>query len=295
MRPVLLSGLRKSTVGRFLSMNDVIRVYVGSVHSHRLLVEVLAWSIRRHASRPVEIHPIGDLLHGEMPMPRDPKNRPATPFSFQRFAVPMLAGYQGRAIYMDSDKVVLSDIARLFDAPMYGMRLLCRRKGGPDYDNSRVRSSMMLLNCGRLDWSPGKIAQDLDEGRYSYGDLMSLKSIRLKGSCSRHWNSLDLYEPGHTCLLHFTRKETQPWLCRYHPHPEPWFEALFSGLDAGAVSAESIEYSLKGGFVRPSLQWQVEQRVASPAAVPERFHAADEEFYEFCRRNKFNNLDGDYR
>ena len=273
----------------------VIRVYVGSVHSHKLLVDVLAWSIRRHTRRELEIYPIGELQPQGAPMPKKPENRPATPFSFQRFAVPELAGFKGRAIYTDSDQLVLRDIAELFDRPMYGMKLQRRSRGGPDGRTGGHASSVMLLDCDKLDWRLQQIADDLDAGRYSYKSLMSLRNLWLKGSFPRHWNSLDHYEAEHTGLLHYTRRATQPWLARSHPHGHLWFEALYSGLDAGQVQMTTVESTVEQGYARPSLLWQVQQRLTTPEQIPSSFDAADEAFYEHCRANQFNNLDGDYR
>lgn len=272
-----------------------IRVYVGSVHSHQLLVDVLAWSIRRHASRQVDVYSIGELLPGGVPMPKKPENRPATPFSFQRFAVPQLAGYDGRAIYVDSDQLVLRDIAELFDRPLHGMRLQRRTRSGPDGKARRRASSVMLLDCARLGWDTQKIADELDAGRYDYEQLMQLRMLWLKGSFPRHWNSFDFYEPGKTGLLHYTKRRTQPWLSRDHAHGAVWFEALYAGLDAGEVKIDAVEAACRQGYVRPSLLWQVEHRLTDSSKVPASFHEADEAFYEHCRVNQFNNLDGDYR
>lgn len=272
-----------------------LRVYVGSVSSHQLLVEVLAWSIRRHTRRPVELHSIGALMPQGFPMPAKPENRPATPFSFQRFAVPALAGHQGRALYLDSDQLVLRDLAELFDRPMYGMKLQRRSADGPDGPVRDRASSVMLLDCARLDWEPQKITDDLDRGRYSYRRLMWLRTVWLKGSFPRYWNSFDLLEPGRTGLLHYTLRATQPWLARDHRHGDAWFEALFSGIDAGEVKRETVEEACARGYARPSLLWQLAHREVRAQAVPPSLHEADAAFYEHCRVNQFNNLDGDYR
>lgn len=276
---------------------EPLRVYVGAVHSHRLLFEVLRWSIRRHASRPVEVQSIGELIGDGLVLPQRPENRPGTPFSFHRFAVPMLAGWRSRAIYVDSDQLVLRDIAELYDRPMrFGARVLRRIGRGPDGATGMRASSVMLLQCDRLrDWSPQRIADDLDAGRYSYEALMKLRPIWLKGSFPRHWNSFDHYEPGRTGLLHYTGKSRQPWLRRGHPFESFWFEALYSGLDAGEISQEAIDFSLENGYVRPSLAWQTQQRETDSNRVPAELHAADEAFLEYCRQHSFNNLDGDYR
>lgn len=277
--------------------SDPIRVFVGAVHSHRLLFEVLRWSVQRHTRRPVEVLSLGELIGDQLVLPKRPENRPGTPFSFQRFAVPMLAGWRGRAIYVDSDQLVLRDIAELHDRPMpLGLRVLRRAARGPDGGTGMRASSVMLMDCGRLrDWSPQQIADDLDAGRYSYEDLMKLRPIWLKARFSRQWNSFDHYEPGRTGLIHYTGKSSQPWLRRGHPHESLWFEALYSGLDAGTVTQEAIDYSLANGYVRPSLAWQTAHRETDSRRVPEELHAADEAFLEYCRQLSFNNLDGDYR
>ena len=277
--------------------SEPIRVFVGAAHSHRLFVEVLRWSIQRHSSRKVEVVSIGELLGHSLVMPKRPENLPGTPFSFQRFAVPMLAGWQGRAIYLDSDKVVLRDIAQLYERPMrFGQKVLRRTASGPDGRVKMRSSSVMLMDCSRLQqWSPQRIADELDAGKYSYVDLMKLKPIWLKGSLPRGWNSLDYYEPGNTSLVHYTKKATQPWLCRGHPFESLWFEALYSGLDAGAVSQDAIDFSLEHGYVRPSLAWQVAHREMDSRRAPAELHAADQAFLDHCAQYAFNNLDGDYR
>lgn len=277
---------------------ESLRIFVGAVHSHRLLFEVLRWSVRRHTQRPVEVHSIGELLGADdLVLPQRAENRPGTPFSFHRFAVPMLAGWRGRAIYCDSDQLVLRDIAELHDLPMrFGARVLRRVWRGPDGKSGMRASSVMLLDCERLaGWTLRKIADDLDEGRYSYEGLMKLAPIRLKGSFSRHWNAFDHCEPGRTGLLHYTSKPRQPWLARAHPFESYWFEALYSGLEAGEVSQEAVDFSLAERYVRPSLAWQIERREIDSTRVPSELHAADAAFVEHCRQHSFNNLDGDYR
>lgn len=277
--------------------SETIRVFVGAVHSHRLFVEVLRWSIQRHSRRAVEVLSIGELLGDSMVMPKRPENLPATPFSFQRFAVPMLAGFRGRAIYVDSDAVVLRDIEHLYEQPMhFGKKVLRRTAVGPDGRMKALASSVMLMDCKRLqNWTPQRIADALDRGQYSYVDLMKLKPIWLKGSMPQGWNSLDSHDPNTTSLVHYTRKATQPWICRGHPFEALWFEALYSGLDSGAVSRDAIDFSLENAYVRPSLAWQISNRELDSKRVPEGLHAADQAFLDHCGRYGFNNLDGDYR
>ena len=81
---------------------------------------VLEYSLRAHASQPVEIT--------WMRLSRDPASpfysAPgkgwqtggwSTPFSPFRFLVPALCGFKGRAIYCDSDLIFMTDIAELWE------------------------------------------------------------------------------------------------------------------------------------------------------------------------------------
>src|SRR5689334_22832572 len=127
-----------------------IRVYVGSQEAQMLAVKVLEFSIRRQASLPVEVFPLHHTQI-EFPLPKDVRNRPRTPFSFQRFYIPALAGFQGRAIYLDSDMQVFRDIRELWTLPFEGADLLAVRE--PGESGRRPQFSVMLLDCDALAWN----------------------------------------------------------------------------------------------------------------------------------------------
>ena len=127
-----------------LTIESPIRIYVGSQEEQMLAVKVLEYSIRRHTSmttRVVPLHRAGIAF----PMPRDAKNQPRTPFSFQRFAIPMLSGYRGRAIYLDSDMMVFRDIRQLWTMPFDGADLLAAK--ARDETDRRPQFSVMLLDA----------------------------------------------------------------------------------------------------------------------------------------------------
>jgi hypothetical protein len=96
----------------------MIRLFVGCAANHEDLESqaVLEWSIRKHASEPVEIT--------WMRLSRDPASpwsgwateRWATPFSGFRWAIPEVCGFEGRAIYCDSDVIFMADVAELVAA-----------------------------------------------------------------------------------------------------------------------------------------------------------------------------------
>src|SRR3954451_5303347 len=96
-----------ATPARVAPANPTLRIFVGTDDSQIVAHEVLEYSIRKHTSRPVEFVPMHNI---DLPLPRDPAQRPRTGFSFYRFLIPSLCGFKGRAIYLDADMLVLSDI-----------------------------------------------------------------------------------------------------------------------------------------------------------------------------------------
>jgi lipopolysaccharide biosynthesis glycosyltransferase len=101
--------------------DETIRIFVGADRSQKLAIDVLEYSIRRHTQARVQIIPMVDLA---VPEPKDPRNWQRTGFSYSRFCIPKLAGYSGKAIYMDADMQVFKDITRLWELPLNGAKVL---------------------------------------------------------------------------------------------------------------------------------------------------------------------------
>lgn len=106
---------------------EVIKVFVGCDPNNCDLEQmmVLDYSIHKHTAAPVEII--------WMQLSRDPDSywysnpetgegwdtsKWATPFSGFRWVIPEYCDYSGRAIYMDADVVILSDLAALWQHPI---------------------------------------------------------------------------------------------------------------------------------------------------------------------------------
>lgn len=83
-----------------------MRIFIGTDPRQPVAWVVLANSIARHSSIPVEITP---LVLKQLPITR----RGLTEFTFSRFLVPWLCRFQGRALFLDADMVVTGDIAEL--------------------------------------------------------------------------------------------------------------------------------------------------------------------------------------
>lgn len=88
----------------------MITVFVGYDTRETVAFHVCANSIIRQASEPVSIVPLAlNLLNDYSETHTDGSNT----FTYSRFLVPHLMQYQGRAIYLDGDMVLLDDIAKL--------------------------------------------------------------------------------------------------------------------------------------------------------------------------------------
>jgi hypothetical protein len=88
----------------------LITVFIGYDPDEAIAFHVCANSIIRHATQPINIVPLAlNLVNDYTETHTDGSNA----FTYLRFLVPYLMDYQGHAIYIDGDMVVLDDIAKL--------------------------------------------------------------------------------------------------------------------------------------------------------------------------------------
>lgn len=237
---------------------EVARVFIGTDPSQEIACRLLQRSMRRHAS--IEI--VFDTMAGvHFPFPKDARNQPRTEFSFNRFAIPKLAGHHGRALYVDADMLVFRDLREIWSVSFGEATVL----HAPSSTPARPKQfSVMLLDCDRLRWNPAEVVAGLDEGRYSYDELVNEIGLEpaacMQARLPIEWNSLDHYEPGRTGLLHYTHIQTQPWVYARHPHGDVWVEALREAIDAGEIGAAEVDAAIRSGFARPSLAMQLRTR-----------------------------------
>jgi len=244
-----------------LHVEAPIRVYVGTTASQELAFQVLAHSIRRHASMSVEIIPMRDL---PVPIPKRPECRPRTPFSFSRFLIPALAGYRGRAVYLDADMLVFADIASLWQTSLNGADVLYIEQ--PVASARPDQFSVLLMNCETLRWNIEGIVRGLDDRRYAYEDLLHgfcvVPHERLAAGLPPSWNSLERYRAGETSLLHYTDMHRQPWVSLDNPRGHLWIAELIRAVREGRIPEALVEAEVRVGHVRPSLLEQVRRRRA---------------------------------
>jgi hypothetical protein len=229
-----------------------IRIFVGADRSQMLAAKVLEYSIKKHASMSVTVEPLCDI---PVPLPKNPKDYPRTGFSFARFLIPGLCNYKGRAIYLDADMLVFADVARLWTLPLDEADILCAEQ---PTDTGRVRQySVMLMNCSNLRWSIEDVVAGFDQGKYDYAKLMYdfciVPSDRIAPVLPYEWNSLEFYEQGKTCLLHYTDMPTQPWVSFRNQNAAIWYRALKEAIAEGFISHGELYREVERGHVSPDL------------------------------------------
>lgn len=260
-----------------LDVDSPIRIYVGSLEEQMLAVKVLEYSIRKHASMTVAVLPLHQAPL-KTPNPRDAKNAPRTPFSFQRFLIPALAQHRGRAIYLDSDMQLFADIRQLWVTPFAGADLLAASK--PDDSERRPQFSVMLLDCESLGWEIERIVEQLDRGELSYEQLMFEMRVakNIRASIDPRWNSLEHFEPDRTALLHYTDMATQPWVSRDNPLGHLWTRDLIDAVNGGYIEIDFVRKHVELGYVRPSLFYQVVHQIESCSSLSPKAVALDDSF-----------------
>jgi lipopolysaccharide biosynthesis glycosyltransferase len=256
-------------------MSEPVRVYVGTDKSQFLAVKVLEHSIKRHTDLNVEVYPMLEL---PIKKPQNPINWQRTGFSFSRFCIPELAGYSGKALYLDADMLVFKDIASLWNIPFDGAKVVIQEDIPSEHEKThkklgapekRIKQcSVMLLDCERLDWKIENIIDELDQGKYCYENLMYELCIINEASDIKYgipfkWNSLEHYDRD-TCLIHYTDMATQPWVSCDNQYGYFWFNELRLMLQDGSTTWQEILKEIDLGHFRPSLLRDIKYRHLIP-------------------------------
>jgi hypothetical protein len=193
----------------------MIRVFIGYDPREAVAYGVLAHSIHRRASQPVSIAPVMlSQLGGVYRRDRSPLQ--STDFSFSRFLTPWLCGYQGWAIFMDCDMLMLDDVAKLWALrdERYAVQVVKHEHvpkeevkflGAAQTRYARKNwSSVMLMNCARChaltpDYVNSATGLELHQFKWLGGD----DGI---GALPARWNHLvgfDAPRPD-AALVHYT-------------------------------------------------------------------------------------------
>ena len=196
-------------------MTSPIRVFIGFDPREDVAFSVLAHSIHRNASHPVAITPVMLSQLGQVyRRARNPLQ--STEFSFSRFLTPYLCGYEGWAVFMDCDMLVLDDIAKLWELrdERYAVQVV-KHVHVPKEDvkflgavqtkyEKKNWSSVMLMNCVKCRaLTPEYVNQatGLELHQFKW-----LGNDALIGELPNRWNHLVGYDAPRrdAALVHYT-------------------------------------------------------------------------------------------
>lgn len=244
----------------FAPLIEPLRIFIGTDHDQIVAQRVLEYSIRKHASIPVEVTAMIDL---DIRLPKDPQNQPRTNFSYYRWKIPELCGYRGRAVYMDADMLVFGDVAELAKLDFDGAEVLCSAPERPDQWKNSARYfghknlAVMVIDCERAKWRVDDIIDSLDRHEFTYeqlfGEVCITDPARVHERVPATWNELERFSE-HTRLLHYTVVPTQPWKNDKNALGDIWLESYREAVEAGAVPPEEVDEAVRRGAVKASLR-----------------------------------------
>lgn len=174
----------------------MIRVFIGSHKRFERVEPVIEYSILKHASEPVEINIVRPEYYGF-------EDSGCTGFSKIRYEIPKICNYEGFAIYLDVDMILMSDIKELWEQRHYEKDVVMR-------DGS---TEVAVFNCKNKKFNP----------------------LRYLGSL---WNCEDYNYPNWKIedakLIHFTDLKSQPWFggTKYPELAQLWFDMEKEAIEA---------------------------------------------------------------
>ena len=185
----------------------MLRIFIGIDERQPIAYHVLVSSIQRRSSKPVAITP---LILDQLPI----KRRGLTSFTFSRYLVPYLCNYEGQALFIDSDMLILGDVAELFDSQSGSSVDIVPFAGNFAFE----RPSVMLFNCAEC--------RDLTPELIETGNPQDFSWAKSIGHLSADWNHLVGYAPYNpdAKLIHYTQGVPGYKECRRCDYAQEWFD-----------------------------------------------------------------------
>ncbi|NEO61992.1 MAG: glycosyl transferase, partial [Moorea sp. SIO4G2] len=233
-----------------------VRVFIGSGEASLVERKVSIYSLRKHSRRELDIYVFNGthnaIEHNDdqpylAPMSLRVKYRNTTEFSLYRYLIPQLCNYQGKAIYIDSDTICLTDIGELFETPLNGCDFLAKRAYSTE-GKDLWGLSVMLIDCQKSNFDLETYYDEIEQGLYSYPDLARMSPAFLAhhhyqiGELDPLWNVFDYYD-NDTKLIHYTNLYTQPWKSHNHPYGDLWFQYFNEARECGFITKNDIDLS----------------------------------------------------
>ena len=229
-----------------------LSIYIGTEDDQLIPQKVLEYSIHKNAKTPVRVQAVK----------QETERVGGTNFGFVRFFVPKLNNYQSKAVYIDADQLVFTDINELGDAldSNHAIGLVNQPQGtfGTKPVGQHNQTSVMVLDCEKLhDWNPDTMfahvvpnRSELQPGQIHYRDFMMLTWFDQSAiqPIDPRWNHFNIVEPD-SKLTHFSYVRAQPWKNPSHPLTEFWSKWLREAIRAGAVGRlELIKEVMRGAI-----------------------------------------------
>ena len=202
-----------------------MKIFIGWDSREDIAYQVCRESLARNSSEWLDIKPIKQQEMRERGLywrEHDPLS--STEFSFTRFLVPYLAGYEGWALFMDCDFLWRGDVAGIMDyadpsVPVmvvqhrYEPKETTKMDGAVQHQYPRKNwSSLMLFNCGHRSVKDCLKIEDVNNqtGMYLHQLLWAGTHI---GALPIAYNYLEGWHTKNDCpnpvAVHFTRGG--PW------------------------------------------------------------------------------------
>lgn len=201
----------------------MLKIFIGADPRQVVSLTTLVHSIAKNAKSPVSITP---LVLDTLPI----KRQGLTPFTYSRFLVPYLCGYEGQGLFLDADMLCFGDITEVFDIGRSGKAVHVMQEQ-PAFE----WASMILFNCGhpanRM-LTPEHIDNPEVKNLHKIGWL-KMDEI---GTLPKEWNVCIPYTsnpPEHPKLVHFTQGVPHWWETKSQPHADAW--AQYAQEAAGAT------------------------------------------------------------
>lgn len=200
----------------------MIRVFVGTDSDvHGDAEKVLEYSIRKNTTEEIELT---FMNPGWKSVP--------TGFTTHRYLIPQLCNWEGYAIYLDVDMLVLGDLAELMSYKQEGKWAICESSLLTTTCNiTRYRDEVAVIDCS-LNVLPTEEQLKLKEGQ-----VLARRALRdhYVTTVPPTWDT-DTLSP-EAKLIHYTNLRTQPWqpnpMVDYMPyHCEKTCDLFFEYLDA---------------------------------------------------------------
>ena len=215
----------------------MINVFIGYDSKEKVAFNTLSYSILKNSTKPVAITPIY-LNNIKDDFVRERTALSSTEFSFSRFIIPHLMNYQGWALFLDCDQLMLGDVAELWRLrdEKYAVQV-AKHDYQPQEEKKFMGavqtkyvkknwSSVMLMNCDKCkSLTPDYVnsATGLQLHQFKW-----LENDDLIGEIPLEWNWL-VDEPGYEIKegvknLHYTKGG--PYFKEYKNcgYSEIWFD-----------------------------------------------------------------------